>query len=99
MVSEVSTDFSPVFFFGRRRTTLFSSRPLVFDENMAENWRIFEREYNIFIAATHSDKSAKTQAYILLNIACPEAIKRERSFTYSAQVCAPGDVGGDHYPS
>lgn len=49
--------------------------PLVFDENIAENWRVFEREYDIFIAAAHSDKPAKTRAYILLNIAGPDAIE------------------------
>ena len=68
--------------------------PLTFDENIAENWRIFEREYDIFIAAAHSDKSAKTKAYILLNIAGPEAIERERSFVYAAEVRAPGAEGG-----
>jgi hypothetical protein len=52
--------------------------PLVFDENIAENCRIFEQEYDIFIAAAHSEKSAKTQAYIPLNIAGPDAIERER---------------------
>lgn len=69
--------------------------PLVFDENIAENWRIFEREYNIFIAAAHSDKSAKTQAYILLNIAGPDAIERERSFAYATEVL---QKMVDHYP-
>ena len=63
----------------------------MFDENIAQNWRIFEREYDIFIAATHSDKSAKTQAYILLNIAGPDTIERERSFAYAAEVCAAED--------
>ena len=58
--------------------------PLTFDENIAENWRVFEREYDIFIAAAHSDKSAKTKAYIFLNIAGPEAI--ESSFVYAAEV-------------
>ncbi|XP_028443200.1 uncharacterized protein LOC114561391 [Perca flavescens] len=67
--------------------------PVVFDGNVAENWRIFEQEYDIFIAAAHSDKPAKTKAYILLNLAGPEAIERERSFVYAAEVRAPG--GGD----
>lgn len=60
--------------------------PLIFDENVAENWRIFEREYDIFIAAAHADKTDKTKAYILLNIAGPDAIERERSFMYAAEV-------------
>lgn len=56
------------------------------DPILAENWRIFEREYDIFIAAAHSDKSAKTQAYILLNIAGPDAIEQKRSYAYAAEV-------------
>ena len=67
--------------------------PLVFDENVAEHWRKFEREYDIFIAAAHSDKPAHTRAYILLNLAGPEAIERERSFTYAPAVLGEdGDV-------
>lgn len=67
--------------------------PLVFDGNIAENWRIFEQEYDIFVAAAHSDKPARTRAYILLNLAGPEAIERERSFVYAAEVREPGDGG------
>ncbi|CAI5639180.1 unnamed protein product [Oreochromis niloticus] len=67
--------------------------PLVFDENIAENWRVFEREYDIFIAAAHSDKPAKTRAYILLNIAGLDAIERERSFVYAPAVRAAGADG------
>ncbi|CAI5671963.1 unnamed protein product [Oreochromis niloticus] len=67
--------------------------PLVFDGNVAENWRIFEQEYDIFIAVAHSDKPARTQAYILLNLAGPEAIERERSFVYAPEVREPGDGG------
>lgn len=63
--------------------------PLVFDENIAENWRVFEQEYDIFIAAAHSDKPARTQAYILLNLAGSEAIERERSFVYAPAVREP----------
>ena len=65
---------------------------LVFDGNVAENWRKFEREYEIFIAAAHSDKPAKTRAYILLNLAGTEAIERERSFTYSPAVLSVDNV-------
>lgn len=67
--------------------------PLVFNGNLAENWRIFEQEYEIFIAAAHSDKPAKTKAYILLNLAGADAIERERSFVYAAEVRAPGEEG------
>lgn len=54
---------------------------------------MFEREYNIFIAAAHFDKPAKTQTYILLNIAGPEAIERERSFVYAPVLCVPEGDG------
>ncbi|KAJ8381360.1 hypothetical protein SKAU_G00021380 [Synaphobranchus kaupii] len=67
--------------------------PLVFDGTIAENWRVFEQEYDIFITAAHSEKPARTQAYILLNLAGSEAIERERSFVYAAEVRAPGDNG------
>ena len=56
--------------------------PLSFEGNVAENWRRFEQEYDIFIAAAHSSKSKKVQAYILLNLAGSEAIERERSYSY-----------------
>lgn len=62
--------------------------PLVFDGNISENWRVFEQEYYIFIAAAHSDKDAKTQAFILLNLAGSEAIERERAFVYAPAVYA-----------
>ena len=67
--------------------------PLSFEGNVAENWRIFELEYDIYVAAAHADKSNKTKAYILLNLAGSEAIERERSFTYSQAVLNDdGDV-------
>ena len=68
-----------------------SPDPLVFDENVAVHWRKFEREYDIFIAAAHGDKPARTRAYILLNLAGPEAIERERSFTYVPAVLGEDD--------
>ena len=71
--------------------------PLVFDENIAENWRVFEQEYDIFIAAAHYDKPARTKAYILLNLAGSEAIERERSFVYAPAVRGP-DVDGQPGP-
>ncbi|KAI2654780.1 hypothetical protein H4Q32_011569 [Labeo rohita] len=63
--------------------------PLVFDENIAENWCIFEQEFDIFIAAAPGDKPRRTQAFILLNLAGPEAIERERSFVYAQEVRVP----------
>ena len=67
---------------------------LMFEGNLAENWRIFEQEYDIFIGAAHSDKPARTRAYILLNLAGPEAIERERSFVYAAEVREGGADDG-----
>ena len=68
-----------------------SPDPLVFDENVAVHWRKFEREYDIFIAAAHGHKPARTRAYILLNLAGPEAIEKERSFTYAPAVLGEDD--------
>ena len=56
--------------------------PLVFDGNVAANWRRLVLEYDVFIAAACSGKSKKIQAYILLNLVGGEAIEREKSFTY-----------------
>ncbi|CAI5693955.1 unnamed protein product [Oreochromis niloticus] len=61
---------------------------LVFTGNIAEKWRVFEEEYDIFIAAAHSDKDARTRAFILLNLAGSEAIERERAFVYAPTVHA-----------
>ena len=86
------------------RVRLSKPGPLHFEGNVAENWRRFVQEYDIFIAAAHSSKSKKVQAYILLNLAGSEAIERERSFSYEegenredpeclkakfAQICSP----------
>lgn len=61
--------------------------PLRFKGNVAENWRIFENFWTlIFIAAAHSSKTWKEQAYILLNVAGREAIEKSCSFTYKAAV-------------
>ncbi len=67
--------------------------PLVFHGNITENWRIFEQEYDIFSMAANSDKPDCTRAYILLNLAGPEAIEHETSFVYAAEVREPGDGG------
>lgn len=40
-------------------------------------------EYDIFFAIGHTGKNAQTTACILLNLVEPEAIERERSFTYA----------------
>ena len=56
---------------------------LSFEGNCAENWRVFELEYDIYIEAAHPTAEAKTQAYILLNLAGKDAIESARSFTYA----------------
>ena len=56
---------------------------LSFEGNVAENWRVFEQEYDIYIAATHPEAANKTKAYILLNLAGREAIERSRTFVYA----------------
>jgi hypothetical protein len=55
---------------------------LSFDGNVAENWRKFQLEYEIFIECAHADKTDRQKAMILLNLAGPEAIERERAFEY-----------------
>ena len=61
--------------------------PLSFEGNVAENWRRFELELDIFLAAAHHDKTEKTMAHIMLNIAGKEAIEKEKSFVYSCTGC------------
>ena len=51
--------------------------PLSFDGNVAENWRKFVYEYDIYIEAAHSKASHKVRAYILSNLAGSEAIKND----------------------
>ncbi len=57
--------------------------PLVFDENIADNWRKFEKEWRIYCYAGLSDKSKKVQAYTLLNLASPEAVDKAETFVYA----------------
>ena len=57
--------------------------PLSFDANVGEDWRKLEQVYNVSIAAAHSDKDEKTQAYIFLtDLAGSEAIKKGPSHTH-----------------
>lgn len=39
--------------------------PLVFDDKIAENWRVFEQEYDIFVAAAHGDKPDRTGTVLI----------------------------------
>ena len=60
--------------------------PLSFEGNVAENWRTFESEFDIFVEAAYSDKNDRTRAYILLNLAGKDAIEKAKTFTYAAEV-------------
>lgn len=60
--------------------------PLSFDGNVAENWRNFETEFDIFIEAACADKDDRTKAFTLLNLAGKEAIQKEKSFSYAEEV-------------
>ena len=55
---------------------------LSFEGNVAENWRKFLHEYEIFVLAGYPAANERVQAALLLNLAGPEAIERERTFTY-----------------
>lgn len=59
--------------------------PLSFQGNTAENWRIFEEEYDIYIEAGFSTNSERSKAMMLLNLAGSEAIEKARGFTYLPQ--------------
>ena len=65
---------------------------LTFDGNVAEKWRQFETDFDIFVRAAHSDKDEKTKAYIMLNMAGHEAIEKEKSFVYAPEVKVGDDV-------
>ena len=60
--------------------------PLSFEGNVAENWRTFESEFDIFVEAAYSDKNDRTRAYILLNLAGKDTIDKAKTFTCAAQV-------------
>ena len=52
--------------------------------NVAENWRRFERQFRVYYAACEiASKSAPTQVGILLHTAGPEAQGVHETFTYT----------------
>ena len=58
-----------------------------FEGNVAEKWRTFESDFDIFVEAAYSDKNDRTaRAYILLNLAGKDAIEKAKTFTYAAEV-------------
>ena len=56
-------------------STLRRIQPLIFDENIADNFVNFEREWKVYQIAALSEKDKKVQAYTLLNLAGPDAIE------------------------
>ena len=42
---------------------------LSFEGNVADNWRVFEQEYNIYIAAAHPDTTAETFQFCFVDLA------------------------------
>ena len=65
---------------------LHKPEPLSFEGNVAENWKNFEAEFDIFVQAAYGDKDDRTKAYILLIFAGREAIEKEKTFTNDAEV-------------
>ena len=57
--------------------------PLVFDEEVADNFIKFEREWKVYQAAALSEKTKKIQSCILLNLASADAILKAESFQYT----------------
>ena len=57
-----------------------------FEGKVAENWRAFESEFDIFVEAADSDKNDRTRTFILLNLAGKDAIGKAKTFTYAAEV-------------
>ena len=56
---------------------------LSFKASCAENLRVFESVYDIYVEAARPTAETKTRAYILLNQIGKDAIERARSFTYA----------------
>jgi len=56
--------------------------PLVFDDDIANNWLKFKREWDVYSKAGLSDKSKKVQAYTLLNFAGSDALDKYESFHF-----------------
>ena len=57
-------------------------KELSFERNVAENWRAFEMDFDIYVASARPDADDKTISYTLLNLAGKEAIERARTFAY-----------------
>lgn len=55
---------------------------LVFDNDIANNWLKFRREWDVYSKAGLSDKSKKVQAYTFLNLAGSDALDKYESFHF-----------------
>ena len=60
-------------------STLRRIQPLIVDENIADNFVNFEREWKVYQIAALSEKDKKVQAYTLLNLAGPDAILKSEN--------------------
>ena len=59
-------------------------RPLSFEGNLAENWRLWIQQFRLYISATGSDKKAeKVQCLILLTVAGEDAVEVFNTFTFT----------------
>jgi type I restriction-modification system DNA methylase subunit len=57
--------------------------PLIFEGNVAENWRRFKQKFEIYIVASgYEKKTKKEKTCILLNLAGEQAIETYNTFTY-----------------
>lgn len=65
---------------------------LVFDEDLAERWRVFEEDFSIYIEADHPTAAPGVRASILLNLAGTEAARRARRFHYEPARFDPAGV-------
>ncbi len=59
--------------------------PLVFDENIADNWTKFKREWRIYCHAGLSAATKKVQAYTFLNLAGPDAQDKYDTFPFEEE--------------
>lgn len=75
--------FSPTFFMAH---TFTKPDPLLFDADLSERWRIFERDINVHTRAAHRGAPHDLIAAVLFNVAGSEAIQRAGRFSYAPVV-------------
>lgn len=57
--------------------------PLVFDSDIAERWRMFERDYAHYIRIVHRNNPDDLKASLLLNLMGPDAMIRADTFEFA----------------